>query len=78
MNKLFLHHRYVDLPPRDVSGNGNDGVGYDLTPGMQPLGGTAGFNGSTSWVEVPHSESMDNLGQFQSRIVFRVAPSCAT
>jgi hypothetical protein len=26
MNKLFLHHHYLDLPTRDVSGNGNNGA----------------------------------------------------
>jgi hypothetical protein len=75
MNRPFLHHRYMDLPPRDVSGNGNDGVGHNLTAGTGPLAGTAGFNGSTSWVEVPRSASMDNLGQFQGRVVFKVDPA---
>jgi hypothetical protein len=72
---LFLHHRYSDLPPRDVSGHGNDGIGQDLAVGAGPLAGTAAFNGSTSWVHVLRSKSMDDLRQFQGRIAFRVDPA---
>lgn len=72
MRKLFLQHRYLDLPTRDVSGNGNDGIGYDLVGGTGPFNSAAYFNGSTSWVKVPRSSSMDALGQMACRVVFRV------
>ncbi len=60
MNKLFLHHRYIDLPPRDLSDNGNDGIGYYLIPGDRSLSGAVGFNGSTSWIKVPRPQNTDN------------------
>jgi hypothetical protein len=76
MQKLFLQHRYVDLPPRDVSGNGNDGIGHDLLAGGSgPVAASAGFNGASSWVEVPRSDSMNALGQVIVRVVIRVDPA---
>jgi Concanavalin A-like lectin/glucanases superfamily len=77
MNKLFLHHRYLDVPAKDLSGSGNDGTAHDLVPGTGSVGGAAHLNGVTSWVEVPYASNMNDLGQFYGRVVFRVDAAAA-
>ena len=72
MNTLFLHHRYEELPPRDLSGNGNNGTGHSIAPGSGALRLSARFDGARSWVEVPRSPSMDDLRQFRAQVTFRI------
>lgn len=74
MNKLFLHHRYIDLPPRDLSGNGNHGIPYSLTGGQGDMRYSARFDGAKSCIQVPASSSMSDLVQFRVQIVFRLDP----
>lgn len=72
MNKLLLHHRYIDLPPVDQSGYGNDGVAQDIFPGAGALSHTASFDGVGSWIHIPRSISMDHMVQIRVQVTFRL------
>jgi hypothetical protein len=75
VNKLFLQQRYLDFPPRDVSGNGNDGTAFSVTQGTGINWHAAEFDGQASWIQVPKSPSMDDLVQFRAQVTFRLDPS---
>lgn len=72
MHKIFLHHRYLELPSRDLSGYGHHGTAFGLSLGEGALRNSAYFNGA-GWIHLPVSSSMANISQFRASVVFRLA-----
>jgi hypothetical protein len=61
MNKLVLHHTYVNGLTFDVSRNGNSGIPISVIPGDGQVANSFTFNGDTSRINVRPSASLMNL-----------------
>jgi autotransporter-associated beta strand protein len=62
-NGLVARYRF-DANALDSSGNGRDGVIKDATPAVDRFGfasGALSFNGSSSWVRVPHAAALNSF-----------------
>ena len=66
LSENLVAHYTFDGNANDASGNGNDGVLHDVTSTADRHGNAADayhFNGTSSYIEVPDSDSLREVGQ---------------
>lgn len=60
-NSLLVHYNFSGQNCNDLSGNGNNGTGYNITYISNASGGySASFNGTSSYISLPNSIVKNN------------------
>jgi hypothetical protein len=75
MNKLVLHHTYVDGVAFDISDCRNHGIPIDVVQGSGAFADSLRFNGGSSRITVPTSPTLQDLRAIRARVVFYWDPA---